>query len=94
LREFESRELREMFEPKRDEVKGERRKLHNEDLHNLFSSPNIVRVTNPRRMRWAGHVARMEEMRNACKILVRKPQGKRQTEVLGVDGGNIKMCVR
>ena len=57
LRVFENRVLRRIFGPKRDEVKGEWRKLHNEELHNLYSSPNIVRVIKSRRMRWAGHVA-------------------------------------
>jgi hypothetical protein len=58
---FENRVLRRIFGPKRDEVTGKWRKLHNEELHNLYSLPNIVRVINSRRMRWAGHVARMEE---------------------------------
>jgi hypothetical protein len=53
------------------------RKLHNEELHNLYSSPNIIRMINSRRMRWAGHVPRMEEKRNAYRILVEKPEGKR-----------------
>jgi hypothetical protein len=59
LRVFENRVLRRMFGPKRDEVTGEWRKLHNEELHNLFSSPDIIRQVKSRRMRWAGHVARM-----------------------------------
>jgi len=63
LRAFEKRVLRRIFGPKRDEVTGEWRKLHNEELNNLYSSPNIVRVINSRRMRWAGHVARMGEGR-------------------------------
>ena len=58
---FENRVLRRVFGPKRDEVTGEWRKLHNEELMNLYSLPNIVRVVNSRRMRWAGHVARMGE---------------------------------
>jgi hypothetical protein len=57
--------LRRIFGPKRDEVTGEWRRLHNEELHDLYSSPNIVRVITPRRMRWAGHVARMGR-RGAC----------------------------
>jgi hypothetical protein len=69
--------LRRIFGPKRDEVTGGWRKLHNEELHNLYSSPSIIRMTKSRRMRWAGHVARMGEKRNAYKILVGKPEGKR-----------------
>jgi hypothetical protein len=61
LRVFENRVLRRIFGPKRDEVRGEWRKLHNEELHNLYSSPNIIRMIKSRRMRWAGHVARMEK---------------------------------
>ena len=61
LRLFEDRVLGRIFGSKRDEVTGEWRKLHNEELNNLYSSPNIVRVIKPRRMRWAGHVARMGE---------------------------------
>jgi hypothetical protein len=56
-------------EEKRDEVTGDWRKLHNEELHNLYFSPNIIRMIKSRRMRWAGHVARMGRRRNACKIL-------------------------
>jgi hypothetical protein len=63
---------------KRDEVTGDWRKLHFEELHNLYSSPSIIRVINSRRMRRAGHIARMGEKRNAYKILVGKPEGKRQ----------------
>ena len=66
-----------IFGPKRDEVKGEWRKLHNEDLKGLYSSPNIVRVIKSRRMRWAGHVARMVEGRGVYRVLVGKPEGKR-----------------
>jgi hypothetical protein len=58
-------------------VKGRWRKLHNEELHNLYSSPSIIRIIKARRMRWAGHVARMEEKRNVDSLLVRKPEGKR-----------------
>jgi hypothetical protein len=63
LRVFENRVLRRIFDPERDEVTGEWRKLHNEDLHNLCSSPNIIRIIKSSRMRWAGHVARMGENR-------------------------------
>jgi hypothetical protein len=76
LRVFENRELRRIFGPKRDEVTGDWRKLHNAELHNLYSSPNIITMTKSRRMRWAGHVARMGETRNAYRILVGKPEGK------------------
>jgi hypothetical protein len=76
-REFENRVLRGIFGPKRDEVTGEWRKLHNEELHNLYSSPDIIRQVKSRRMRWAGHVARMGEERKVYKVLVGKPEGKR-----------------
>jgi hypothetical protein len=69
--------LRRIFGPKRDEVTGGWRKLHDEELHNLYSSPSIIRKMKSRRMIWAGHVARMREKRNACTILVAKPEGKR-----------------
>ena len=69
------RVLRRIFGPKR--VTGEWRKLHNEELNDLYSSPNIVRVIKSRRMKWAGHVARMEEGRGEHKVLVGKPEGKR-----------------
>jgi hypothetical protein len=71
---FENRVLRRIFGPKRDEVMGDRRKLHNEELHNLYFSPHIIRMIKSRRMRWAGHVARMEEKKNAYRILVGKPE--------------------
>jgi hypothetical protein len=74
LRVIENRVLR-IFESRRDEVTGEWRKLHNEEL-NLYSLPNIVRVIKPR-MRWAGHVARMGEKRGVYKVLEGKPEGKR-----------------
>jgi hypothetical protein len=74
---FENRVLRRIFGPKRDEVTGEWRKLHNEQLCDLYSSPSIIRLINSRRMRWAGHVARMGEKRNAYRLLVGKPTGKR-----------------
>jgi hypothetical protein len=76
LRVIESRVLRRIFGPKRDEVTGGWRKLHNEELHNLYSSSSIIRMIKSRRMRWSGHVGRMEEKRNAYRILVGKPEGK------------------
>jgi len=69
--------LRRIFGPRREEVTGESRRLHNEELNDLYSSPNIVRVIKSKRMRWTGHVARMGEERGVYKLLVRKPEGKR-----------------
>jgi len=74
---FENRVLRRIFGPKRDEVTGEWRKLHNEELHNLYSSPNIVRVIKSRRMRWAGHVVHMGEGRVVYGVLGGKPEERR-----------------
>jgi hypothetical protein len=74
---FENWVLRRIFGPKRDEVTGEWRKLHNEELHNLYSFPDIIRQVKSMRMRWAEHVARMGEGRKVYKILVGKPEGKR-----------------
>jgi hypothetical protein len=76
LRVFENRVLRRIFGPQREED-GSWRKLHNDELHNLNSSPNIVRVIKSRRMRWAGHVARMEERRGVYRVLVGRPEGER-----------------
>jgi hypothetical protein len=73
---FENRELR-SFGPKRDEEPGGWRKRHTEDVHDLYSSPSIIRIIKSRRMRWAGHVARMEERRNVYRLVVGKPEGKR-----------------
>ena len=69
--------LKRIFEPTRDEVTGEWRQLHNEEFNDLYCSPNVVRVIKSRRMRWAWHVARMEEGRGVHKVLVGKPEGKR-----------------
>ena len=69
--------MRRIFGPKRDKVTEEWRKLHNEELRDLYSLPNIVRVVKSRRMRWAGHVARMEEGRGVHRVLVEKPGGNR-----------------
>jgi hypothetical protein len=69
--------LRRIYGPKRDEVTGDWRKLHNEELHNLYSSPNTIRMIKSRKMRWAEHVGRMGETRNAYRILVGRPEGKR-----------------
>jgi hypothetical protein len=74
---FENRVLRGIFGPQSDEVLGEWRKLHSEELHNLSSSPDIIRNIKSRRMRWAGHVARMGEERKLYMVLVGKPEGKR-----------------
>ena len=74
---FENRVLRKIFGPKRDEVTGEWRKLHNEELNDLYSLPNIVPVVKSRRMRWAGQVACMGEDRVVYRVLVGKPEGKR-----------------
>jgi hypothetical protein len=77
LRVFENRMLRRISGPKRDEVTEEWRKLHNEELRYLYSSPSIIRIIKSRRMRWAGHAARMGEKRNTYRLLVGKPEGKR-----------------
>jgi hypothetical protein len=76
---FENRVLRRIFGPKRDEVTGEWRKLHNEELHDLYSSTSIIRIRKARTMRWAGHVARMGEKRNVYRLLVGKPEEKEVT---------------
>jgi hypothetical protein len=80
LRVFESRVLRRIFGPKRDEVTREWRKLHNEELNDLYFSPSIVWVIKSRRIRRAGHVARMGERRGVYRVLVGKPEGKRPLE--------------
>jgi len=80
LRVFVNRVSRRIFGPKRDEVTREEIKLHNEELNDLYCSPNIARVIKSRRMRWAGHVARMEESRGVYRVLVGKREGKRPLE--------------
>jgi hypothetical protein len=77
LRVFENSVLRRILGPKKEEVTGEWRKLHNEELNDLYSSPNIVRVVKSRSMRWAWHVACMGERRGVYRVLVGKPEGKR-----------------
>jgi hypothetical protein len=74
---FENRVLRRVFGPKRDELTGEWTRLHKEELNNLYSSPNIIRVIKSRRMRQAGHAARMGEKRGAYRILIGIPEGRR-----------------
>ncbi|KAJ4437486.1 hypothetical protein ANN_17630 [Periplaneta americana] len=78
LRVFENKVLRKIFGAKRDEVTGEWRKLHNTELHALYSSPNIIRNLKSKRLRWAGHVECMGESRNAYRVLVGRPEGKRR----------------
>jgi hypothetical protein len=77
LRVFENRMLRKIFGPKRDEMTGEWSKLHNKEFRVLYPSPSIIRIIKSRRMRWAGQVACMGEKRNAYRLLVGKPEGKR-----------------
>ncbi|KAJ4444240.1 hypothetical protein ANN_06031 [Periplaneta americana] len=77
LKLFENKVLRKIFGAKRDEITGEWRKLHITELHALYSSPDIIRNIKSRRLRWAGHVARMGESRNAYRVLVGRPEGKR-----------------
>jgi hypothetical protein len=93
----ENRVLRRIFRPKRDKMTGSWRKLHSEELHNLFSAPDIVRVTKSRRMRWAGHVVCMGEMRNTYKILVEKSEGTRPPRIprhRWEDNTNMKMDLK
>jgi hypothetical protein len=78
VRVFNNRVLRRIFGPKWDEATGEWRRLHNEELNDLYSSPNIIPVIKSRRMQWAGPVALMREKRGAYRILVGRPEGRRQ----------------
>ena len=77
LRVFENRVLRRVFGPKKDEVTGEWRKVHNEELNDLYCSPNIVRVIKSRRMRWTGNLARTGDRKGVYRVLMGKPEGKR-----------------
>jgi hypothetical protein len=77
LRVFENGVLRRIFLPKRDEVTGEWRRLHNKELYALYSLPDIIRVNKSRSLRWAGHVARMGERKGAYRVLEGKPEGRR-----------------
>ena len=77
LRVFENKVLRKIFGARRDEITGEWRKLHNAELHALYSSPNIIRNLKSGQLRWAWHVAHMEQLRNAYRVLVGKPESKR-----------------
>jgi hypothetical protein len=86
LRVFENRVLRRIFGPRREEVRGEWRKLHYEEINDLHSSPNIVRMIKSRIMRWAGHVARMGQKRGVYRVLVEKSKGKSPFGRPGVDG--------
>jgi hypothetical protein len=74
---FENRVLRKVIGPKREEVTREWRKMYNEELRDLYSSPSIIRIIRSKRMRWADHVTRMEEKRNSYRLLLGKPEGKR-----------------
>jgi len=78
--------LRRIFGPRRDEVTGDWRRLHNKELNDLYSSPNIVQVIKSRRMRWAGHVVCMGEERGVYRVLVGKPEGMNHWGDLGIDG--------
>jgi hypothetical protein len=77
LRVFENRVLRRIFGPKRDGVTGGRRKLHNEELHNLYSSPSVIRIIKSRKIKWAEHVARKGKKRNVYRLLAGRPEGNR-----------------
>jgi hypothetical protein len=87
LRVFENKVLRRIFGPKRDKVTGEWRRLHNEELYALYSSPYIIRVIKSRRLRWAGHVAHMGERRGAYRALMGKLEERRALKDPDVDGG-------
>jgi hypothetical protein len=86
FRAFKNRVLRRIFRPQREKVTEVWRKLHEKKLNDLYSSPNIIRAIKSRRMRWAGHVACMEEKRDAYRVLVGKPEGKGPLERPRLDG--------
>jgi hypothetical protein len=86
---FENRVLKRIYGPKRDEVTGGWRKLHNEELHNVYSSPSIIKMIKSRRMRWAGHVGQMGAKRNAYRILVENPEEREHWEDQDVGGCTI-----
>jgi len=86
LRVFDSRVQRGIFRPKRDEVTGEWRKLREEELNDLYFSPNIIRVIRSRRMKWKEHVVRMGSRRGEYRVLVGEPEGHNHLEDPGVDG--------
>jgi hypothetical protein len=83
---FENRVMRRIFGPKREEVAGSWRRLYNEELHNLYASPNIIRVIRSRRMRWVGHTKYMGEMRNVYNIWLENLKGRDHSEDLGIYG--------
>jgi hypothetical protein len=92
LRESENSVLRRIFGPEREKVAGGWRRLHSEELQNLYSSSNIIRVIKSRRMGWEGYVARMEKERNAYKMFIGKPVGKRPSgRTKGTWKDNIRM---
>jgi hypothetical protein len=86
LKVFENRVLRRIYGPMRDEVTGEWRKFHTEELHNLYSSPDIIRQIKSRKMKWEGHVACMGEGRKVYRVLAGKPEGKDHLEDGDIDG--------
>jgi hypothetical protein len=86
LRVFENRVLRRIFGPQREEVAGGWRRLHNEELHNLYASPNIITMSKSRMMRWAGSAARIAQMKNIYNSLIGKSEGRRPFGRSSVDG--------
>jgi hypothetical protein len=86
LRVYENKVLSRIFGPKRDEVTGDWRRLHNKELYALYSSPNIIRVIKSRSLRWTGHLARMGKRKDAYRVLMGKPKGRNHLKDPGVDG--------